>query len=308
LSQREATPPPAKGSHRGRLLWKAALLAAGLALTGVGIVSAYAGHRLSRPRRRYGEGEPPDGSYEEVTFTSTDGLRIRGWFLPASRGVDGVILCHGFLTGRREMLPLALELRERGHHVLLFDFRGHGGSEGDRSSCGILEVHDLEGAVQYLAARPEMEGKRLGVVGFSMGAAVAIAAAARVPAIEAVVSDSSFAIFEEVINTGFPAMYRLPAFPFAPLALRVAERLVGVCAGDNRPLDVIAAIAPRPVLLIHGTADTMIPVTEALMLQAAAGDGTESWIVDGASHVGARLLDFQAYLDRVDRFLKLNLS
>jgi uncharacterized protein len=300
--------PFARGARRGRLLWKAAFLVVGLAMMGVGAVSAYAGHRLSRPRRDYGEGEPPEGSYEEVRFPSTDGLLISGWFLPAPQGVDGIVLCHGFHTGRREMLPLALALRARGHHILLFDFRGHGGSEGNRSSCGLLEVCDLEGAARYLAARPEMGGRRLGAAGFSMGAAVCISAAARIPAIEAVVSDSSFAIFRDVVETGFPAMYRLPAFPFAPLALRVAESLVGVCAEDNRPVDVISAIAPRAVLLIHGTADRMIPVTEALMLQAAAGEGTELWTVEGAGHAGARFLDFPGYLDRVDGFFKTHLS
>jgi uncharacterized protein len=206
------------------------------------------------------------------------------------------------------MLPLGLALRERGHHVLLFDFRGHGGSEGSRSSCGMLEVHDLEGAARYLGGRPEMRGGRLGAVGFSMGAAVAISTAARTAEIEAVVSDSGFAVFKDVVETGFPVMYRLPAFPFAPIALWVAERLVGACAADNRPVDDIAAIAPRPVLLIHGTADRMIPVAEAFMLGAAAGDGTELWIVDGASHVGARFMDFPRYVERIDSFLKTHLA
>lgn len=294
--------------RRASLLPKAALVALGSVAAGIVAISAYAGHRLSRPIRRYGEGEPPEGSYEEVRFPSTDGLRLSGWFLPATDALDGVVLCHGFHTGRREMLTTALALRDRGHHVLLFDFRGHGQSEGERSSCGLLETHDLEGAVSYLHARPEMAGKRVGALGFSMGASVAIATAARLPEIEAVVADSGFGVFKEVVASGFREMYRLPSFPFAPLALRIGERLVGVRAGENRPVDAIASIAPRPVLLIHGTADRLVPLSEAYLLQGAAGEGTELWVVEGAGHVEARFLDFEGYVNRVDSFLRRHLG
>ena len=299
----EAAAPPARLPRRRWLVGKAILLATGALAAGILAIGTYAGYRLSKPRRDYGEGEPPKGSYEDVSFLSVDGLRISGWLLPAKNASDGVILCHGFHTGRRETLDLALALRDRGHHVLMFDFRGHGESEGEWSSCGLLETLDLEGAVRYMLARPEMHGKRLGVAGFSMGAATAILTAARVPQIEAVVADSSFANFADVVATGFREMYRLPPFPFAPLALRVGERLVGITSSENRPVDSISSISPRPVLLIHGTQDRLIPVTESYLLHSAAGDPVELWIVEGAGHVGARFLDFEGYVDRVSGFL-----
>ena len=284
---------------------RAALLATGSLGAAVVGISAYAAYRLTRPNRSYGEGEPPEGGYERVWFSTRDGLALAGWFLPAAGAEHAVVLCHGFQTGKREMLPLALALRERGHHVLLFDFRGHGESDGRWTTCGLLETYDLEGAVRYLLARPDV--KNVSVIGFSMGGAVAILTAARLPEIQAVVADSSFATLKDVIASGFRAFYRLPHIPFAPLTLWFSERLVGVKADDVRPLDAISELAPRPVFLIHGTEDKLVPLSEAFLLYESAGEPRELWTVAGADHVGARLIDFEGYVDRVDRFLKKQL-
>jgi len=288
--------------------WRtAALLIGGLSAGIVGI-SAYAALKLTRPTRSYGNGEQPDGTFEPVEFLSTDGLRLSGWFLPAPEARDAIVLCHGFKTGRREMLPLALGLRQRGHHVLLFDFRGHGQSDGQWSSCGWLETRDLEGAVRHLQQRRELEGCPVGVIGFSMGGAVALLAASQMPEIAAVVSDSSFATLQEAIATGFCALLRLPRYPFASLALWFGERLVGMKAEQVRPLDAIPDLSPRPLLLIHGTEDRVVPLSEAYLLYEAAGEPKELWVVAGAGHVEARQRDLLGYLDRVDRFFRRHLA
>lgn len=302
------TPSPLgrRSAWRSRL-WAAALAAGGFGATLVG-ASAYVALRLSRPNRSFSSGEPPAGSYEPVAFPSADGLRLSGWFLPSAGTRDGVVLCHGFQTGRREMLPLALALRDRGHHVLLFDFRSHGESEGRWTSCGLLETLDLEGAVRHLLSRPEVEGGRIGVLGFSMGGAVALLTAARMPEIRAVVADSSFATLKEVAAVALGSLYRLPRFPVVALALWFSERLVGVQADRIRPLDAVADLAPRPILLIHGIEDRTVPLSEAYLLYEAAGEPKELWTVAGADHVAARLIDFQGYLDRVDGFFKGQLA
>lgn len=291
--------------------WRSRVLVSGLALGGLGAgivgVSAYAALRLSRPRRTNSLDHPPTGSFEQVTFPSTDGLWLSGWFLPAPGSGSTVILCHGFQTGRREMLPVALALRERGHHVLLFDFRGHGESQGRWSSCGALETRDLEGAVRYLRSRPDLEGTRIGVLGFSMGAAVAILAAARVTEIEAVVADSAFATLEEAVAATLCGGYHLPRYPVVELALWLAQRITGTRVDDVRPVDAIPHLAPRPILLIHGVEDKVVPLSEAYLLYEAAGEARELWTVPGADHVGARTVDFQGYLERVDGFLKRQL-
>ncbi len=294
--------PARRGSRPWDTAFRVLGLTAGAAGLGILGLSALFGYRSARPRRSFGSGEP-EGAFEPVLFPSADGLQLSGWFFPAGRPGPDIVICHGFQTGRREGLSLALSLRERGHNVLVFDFRAHGESEGRWSSCGILETRDLEGAVRYLAARPEVEGHGVGVLGFSMGAAVSILTAAQMPEIAVVVADSPFATFRGVLASGFRVIWGLPAFPLANLSVWFAERLVGVCADDNRPVDVIGAIAPRPILIVHGESDRLIPVSEAYLLHQAASEPKELWTVPGADHVEARLHVPSTYLDRVDTFL-----
>lgn len=285
--------------HRRAGLAALAIGGAGAAVTAV---SAYVAYRSARPNRTFGDESPPEGSYQHVHFLSSDGLRLSGWYLPTPEPGTGIVLCHGFRTGRREVLPLAMELQARGHPVLIFDFRAHGESEGRWTSLGLLEPHDLEGAVRFLLGRHQVKGDRVGVVGFSMGAAVSILTAARMPEIGAVVADSSFAGLREVVSNGYRIIWGMPSFPFALISLWFAERLMGIKAKAVRPLDAIGGIAPRPVLIIHGGADRLIPIADAQLLYASAGEPRELWTIPDADHVQARLLDLRGYAERVDEF------
>ncbi|MCL4532335.1 MAG: alpha/beta hydrolase [Actinobacteria bacterium] len=243
-----------------------------------------------------------------AAITAISAYMASGWFLPAVTPGVGIVLCHGCQTGRREMLSLAMALRARGFPVLLFDFRAHGESEGRWTSCGLLETRDLEGAVRYMLTRPEVKGSRVGVVGFSMGAAVSILTAARVPEIGAVAADSSFATLREVVASGYRVIWGLPSFPFASMSLWFAEKLVGVKAEAIRPLDAVASISPRPLLIIHGVADRLVPLRDAYLLYESAGEPKEIWTVPGADHVQARELDLEGYADKVTGFFRTALG
>ena len=273
--QRSPSIDPLRPSPPGRTprkpIWNRVTLVAGGLVAGMMGVTAYAAMKVARRKGADGEEILPGGVFKRVQFHSIDGLRISGWFLPAVDASDVVVMCHGFKTGRREMLPLAMALRDRGHHVLMFDFRGHGESEGSWVSCGALEDRDLEGAIRFLQRMPETQGLRIGVVGFSMGAAVAILAAARLPEIAAVVSDSAFATLRQAITNGFCSFTRLPKRPFVELITWLGEKSLGISVDQVRPLDAIIELSPRPVLLIHGTRDRIIPLSEAYLLYEAAG-------------------------------------
>lgn len=295
--------------HRaGSSLTRAAARIAGVTLgvAGAGLLafSAAVGFRAARPGRSFGSGEPPAGSFERVRFPSDDGLQLSGWFFPAGGPAITLVLCHGFHTGRRETMPTAQALQGAGFNVLAFDFRAHGESAGRWTSCGLLETRDLRGAVRYALERPETIGSHVGVVGFSMGGAVAIMTAADMPEIGAVVADSCFATLKEVVFGGLKTFWGVPSFPIAPLSLWFAERLVGVCADEARPVARIAAISPRPVLIVHGVEDRLVPVGDAYLLYATAEDPKELWIVPGADHVEARTLDPEGYLERIDAFFR----
>ena len=137
-----------------------------------------------------------------------------------------------------------------------------------------------------------------------MGASVAILGAARRPDIRAVVADSPFATHEDIVTHAIERVTRLPGRQVARLADTFLQWRAGYRHRDVRPVAEVAAIAPRPLLIIHGSADRTIPVEHAYRLYAAAGTPKELWIGEGADHCGTYFLDRPAYCARVAAFFE----
>jgi uncharacterized protein len=300
-------------AHPGQSLLRSALWVtaatlgvSGAATAAISMAAGFLVYQYARARGQWGTDEPPAGLAREVTFPSFgDSLRISGWFLPAAETpAPAVILCHGIWTGRRECLPLALRFQAAGYNVLAFDFRAHGLSDGRFTSVGHHETNDVLGAVDFVKQRPEVDPARIGVVGFSMGAAAAIQATARCQDVAALVADSAYASFLDAAKYSFRVVTRVPQFPLAPMAMRWAKWMVNVDASQLRPIDVIGRIAPRPVLIAHGARDEIVPVRHARTLFKAAGEPKELWIDPDAHHVGARDTDTDGYFVRVEQFLR----
>jgi fermentation-respiration switch protein FrsA (DUF1100 family) len=306
---------PAQTLLRYALWGTAAMLGvSGAATAAISMAAGLLVYTYARPRGQWGTDEPPDGLAEEVSFSSAaDAIRISGWFFRAADATPEspravVVLCHGIWTGRRECLPLALRFQAAGYNVLTFDFRAHGLSDGRFTSVGHHETNDVLGAIEYVRNRPEVDRARIGVVGFSMGAAASIQAAARTNDIAALVADSAYATFLDAARYSFRLVTRVPQFPIAPMAMRWAKWLVDVDASQLRPVDVVGRVAPRPLLIAHGELDEIVPVQHAYSLFRAAGEPKELWIEPKAHHVGARDIDTDGYFVRVKRFFDDALS
>jgi dipeptidyl aminopeptidase/acylaminoacyl peptidase len=312
VDAQRATPAPSPPFLRYALVATAATLGISGAVTAAASMAAgFLVYLYARPRGQWGTEEPPDGYAEEVSFKSAeDSIRISGWFFhtASEEPAPTVLLCHGIWTGRRECLPLALRFREAGYNVLCFDFRAHGLSDGRFTSVGMHETNDVLGAVEYLKTRPEVDPARIGVIGFSMGAAASIQAAARTRDIAAVVADSAYASFLDAAKYSFRLVTRVPHFPIASIAMQWAKWIVNVDASQLRPIDVIGQISPRPIFITHGEQDEIVPVRHARTLFKAAGEPKELWIAPGAHHVGARDTDTATYFERIERFLRSALS
>lgn len=308
----EATPTPPQSILRVALWATAATLGvSGAATAAVGMIAGLLVYQYARARGQWGTDEPPDGMAEEVSFASAeDNVRISGWFFSAGgqEPAPTILLCHGIWTGRRECLPMALRFAVAGYNVLCFDFRAHGLSDGRFTSVGHHETNDVLGAVEYLLQRPEVDPERIGVIGFSMGAAAAIQAAARSRHIAAVVADSAYANFLDAARYSFRLVTRVPHFPLASIAMHWAKWIVHVDASRLRPVDVIGQISPRPVLITHGGLDEIVPVRHAHTLFKAADEPKELWVVPEAHHVGARDIDPDGYFEKIERFLRLALT
>ena len=299
---------PAPSLLRFALWTTAATLGVSGAVTAaMSMAAGFLVYQYARARGIWGTDEPPDGLAEEVSFPSADdAINISGWFFkaPTPEPAAVIVLCHGIWTGRRECLPLALRFRAAGYNVLCFDFRAHGLSDGRFTSVGHRETNDVLGAVEFVKQRPEVDAKRIGVIGFSMGGAAAIQAAARTTDIAALVADSSYADFLDAAKYSFHLVTRVPHFPMAPIAMSWAKLIVHVDPSQLRPVDVIGNIAPRPVFIAHGAADEIVPIRHAYTLFKAAGEPKELWTVEDAHHVGARDTDPDGYFDRVERFFQ----
>ncbi len=246
---------------------------------------------------------------QPVSFHSNDGVRLSGSFYPGSRG-EALILCHGFRACSLDLIGAAADFNARGYNVLLFDFRGHGQSEGKQSSIGYKERRDLCAAVEYLKGRPEVDPTRIGVMGISMGAATAILTAAECKDIKAVVADSSFAALTDVVHAAVRNMVKLglpTPFVAGPLVM-FSELFSGFKTTWVRPVDAISAIAPRPVLLIHSTGDALIHHTHCDRLYEAANAPKQRWVVDHAGHARTGEMYYDEYMTRVDDFFRQHLA
>lgn len=298
---RQSTPTPRATPWGQRAALGLGALGVGAAMLSVA-GSATLAHVLTRPRcLRAVAVREIDPSVEEITFRTDDGLTLRGWYLPCSSPRDAIVICHGFAMNRHELLDVARAVRARGHAVLLFDFRGHGASDGRRTTIGFREAGDIAAAVAYLVARPDLTGNRIGVAGISMGAAAALLAAPSEPRIGAVVADSSFATLKGIAVGGIRQFAPFSAL-YAPLVVRFGELLTHARVAANRPIDAIAMVAPRPLLVIHGANDRFVPLVNAQALYDAAREPKELWIVPDCGHAAAWAHVPDEYVERLDRF------
>jgi pimeloyl-ACP methyl ester carboxylesterase len=194
-----------------------------------------------------------------------------------------VILCHGHAGSLDSDLRYAPAFHQHGFDVLQFDFRAHGRSQGQEVSMGYYERLDLLAAVAWAQERGF---ERVGILGFSMGGAVAISTAAQCLGIAAVASDSGFARLQPTLQAGLQQR-GLPnwlAKLVTPWMMRMAGWRLHCRLDEADPLRWVHKISPRPVLFIHGGRDRYVDRTEIEALHASAGNPKALWFVQEAEH------------------------
>jgi fermentation-respiration switch protein FrsA (DUF1100 family) len=216
--------------------------------------------------------------YEEVTFATSDGLELAGWYIPSKNGAAVIAF-----PGRKGPQPHARMLARHGYGVLLFDRRGEGESEGDPNTLGWAGDRDLEAALAFLRGRPDVDRDRIGGLGLSVGGEMLLQAAAESQALRAVVSEGAGtrSIREHVHMSGAAKWILLPQWS-------VITAATAVFSNHAPPPDLnelVGRIAPRPVFLIytpHGQgAETLNPT-----FYDAAREPKMLWEIPEASHTG----------------------
>lgn len=222
------------------------------------------------------------GDVEEVGYVTDDGQHLTGWFVAAGgEAVTTVLVAPGNAGNRAHRLPLARALAERGHDVLLLDYRGYGGNPGSPSEEGLLA--DARAAREHLVDDRGVPVDRLAYLGESVGTGVAAALAARQPPAGLVLRSP----FPELADVG------RGHYPFLPVGLLLRERF---------PIADHLQAAGVPLLVVAGGSDSIVP-TDLSRRVASQADGHYVEL-EGVDHNDRALLDGGEYLDAVDRFVR----
>jgi len=295
---------------RGRHYWRnlGCFLVVALALAAVGLAVGMMWMQADaflHPRRRIPAQTPADRGldYRDVSFVTSDGLTLRGWYLPSQNGA-AIIVGHGLVAHR--LLEPAEILAQHGYGALTFDWRAHGESDGDLCTFGYHEVRDVKAALAWLKQQPDVDPERIGILGESMGAVTAIRAAARMPEIKVVVADSPYPDLEESIRNNWRNA-SLPEFPFVPLQIAMGEWQSGLSLDLMDPLADVAAISPRPILLMTGGLDPLLGPDAGQRYYAAAGEPKELWFEPNLGHVAFRRVYPDEYERRIVSFFDVAL-
>lgn len=300
------------GRRRFRVIvWLVALIPGllGTAYCGISLVSAEVLTRSHLPPPpRFMRIDPHEVGPNPTAWSTrtTDGLTLRGWYYPTEGRRRLIVLVHGLRGSWYEMAGIGRGLRRRGYDVLMFDFRGHGRSDRSRITMGRRERNDLRAALAW-AKWQGFSPDRIGWIGFSMGASTVLMEGAENPDIRAAVLDSPFGNLPEVLDDQLARHSNLPRY-FNPGILTAAHFVFGVRTDDLIPIRSARRWSDRPLFLIHGEDDSIVPVHQARQLVRAAGPNCQVALLSGVEHVQAYRSDPDGYVAAVDDFFQSHLS
>jgi uncharacterized protein len=278
-------------------------------------VGYYISQEMIRPKRKVNRTAlnnfVPEVKYtlEACTFKSYDECPLSAILLrPEQSNGKIILICHGIRHDKRSGIRYVQYLLKDGYTLMLIDFRNHGESGGCITTYGYHEKEDLRSAIYYL--RKQGLTGCLGVLGASMGAAVALQAAAGFDDIQALVLDSPFASLEQIAFEQTIDVTKLPRFAvYLPVQLACwwSRYFEDFPISEVSPL-LSAQSLKCPIFLIHGDADRKIGVHHSRQIFDVAPDPKELWICEGAGHLGTYLKDPQTYQKRVLDFFGKHLA
>jgi hypothetical protein len=287
-----------KGGSLIRRYLRRAVLAIGLLLGAVFIVYPVSqSYVITHTGRAFVPPPKLGTAYEDVAFTTGDGLRLEGWYVPSRNGAAVISF-----PGRKGPQKPARLLARHGYGVLLFDRRGEGESEGDPNLLGWEGTRDLEAAVAYLEARPDVDDDRIGGVGLSVGGEMMLQEAAETDGLRAVVSEGAGvrSVREAVHVDGADKVIFSWLF-----GLNTVGTTVFTSNLPPRSLTDLSAEITEPVLFIHATPGGGGETLTEEYYEAAKGR-KEYWAAPGG-HTGAIDAAPEEYERRVIGFFDRNL-
>src|SRR5579875_362786 len=327
ITEMKTALPPQKNGFWRAIKWIAGVLILLLVILLYGVVPWFLTNIVTTSRYRY-----PDPNnrntpasfgmpFQNVQFTSRDGILLKGWYVPSDVPKDGqplgtIIYCHGFQRSRVEMLPMAQFGHQLGYDGLLFDFRHQGESGGKVSSIGYWERLDAETAMSFALAQEQAPHPVI-LWGVSMGAAASLMAAAEDPHVDAVISDSTFLSFDTVIKSNYYAILRiirrhrpwfppLPAFPLTNEVIAWSAWRAHFNPSDFDLEKAVRRASPRPILFVAVQGDDRMPPWIAQLLYSHDASPLKQIVILPGHRHGEGFNDAPAqYEHAVSQFLSL---
>lgn len=245
--------------------------------------------------------------HEDVYQTAFDGLKLHAAYFPPIKENSEkkrVVICfHGYTSkGLADFTGLTDYYFRHGYAMLHPDARAHGDSEGDYIGFGCLDRKDALGWIDWVLQKCGTDVE-IFLHGISMGGATVLMASGLElpPQVKGIISDCGFTSPKEVFTHVLNTMYHLPAFPIIPAANIVNKRLAGYGMDECNAKREVAK-AKVPILFIHGSKDTFVPVKMCQELYDCCASPKKKLIVEGVAHGESYFKDMKAYEEALDEF------
>lgn len=220
--------------------------------------------------------------FEEVSFKSSDGVKLHGWYIPATNAELTILFCHGNggnIMHRLDSINLFYDL---GVNCFIFDYRGYGKSEGVPSEEGTYQ--DVKAAYEWLTKEKKIKSEQIILFGRSLGASIAGYLASKVK-VGGLVIESAFTSYVDIGKKFYPYM-----------PVRLFARF-------NYPTIYYVKKVKCPVMIIHSRTDEIIPYEFGLQLYEAANEPKEFVEIYGG-HNDAFLVSRDVYNKAWIKWLK----
>lgn len=233
----------------------------------------------------------PQGPYDRARsipnltdcwITTEDGIRIHGWYAQAEHAKATFVISHGNGGNISYLYPLLRALQRHGYNTLMYDYRGYGRSEGSPDEEGIYK--DCRAALDYARSLPGVDSSRMFLWGTSLGGAVSVEVATQ-RQVTGLILESTFTSAKDVAKE---------LYPFLPVQFFLRTKL--------NSIEKIKTLR-LPVLIIHGSDDTIIPRSFGYRLFEAANEPKEFYEIPGADHNDTFFVGGNEYLRRIDEFV-----
>ncbi|MFT6862740.1 MAG: fermentation-respiration switch protein FrsA (DUF1100 family) [Akkermansiaceae bacterium] len=222
--------------------------------------------------------------FEDVHFKSEDETKLHGWFLQPAEGVKPkgtIVFHHGNAGSVGYHIAFVGWMVREGYQVLMYDYRGFGESEGAITRKGLVE--DTRAALSYATTRKDVDARRLISFGHSLGGAKSLAALGEkmIPGVRGVVCFAGFASYQD-------------------MARKFAGKMGGdLVTDDYSARDFVEKISPVPILIVHGTEDRTVPLSQGELLFKKAKEPKTIYRIKGGSHTRALWMDDGKYRKKV---------